>query len=151
MVLETIDDRYSGVGALSTKVMCGKCGAYFSARPWHSTSYNNLVWQCRKRYAKEKECKNTNVYDYLLVYLLHNTARKQLVDRDIIDTFKLIIAKAIPEKSNQIAAFIKMFLTADIWTTASDLADLALIIKAIVINEDRSMDILWLGGQRAHC
>lgn len=146
-----IDNRYSGVGVLSTKVICGKCGANFSARPWHSTSYNNLVWQCRNLYNGEQRCKTTNVYDSLLIYVLHSTARQQLVDRGIVDTFQSIVDKVIPGKISQIAGFIKMFLTADIWTTASDLADFSLIIKNIVINEDRSMDILWLDGQQEHC
>lgn len=63
-----IDNRYSGVGVLATKVMCGKCGAYFGPRPWHSTSYNNLVWQCRNLYNSERRCKTTNIYDSLLIY-----------------------------------------------------------------------------------
>ncbi len=146
-----IDSRYSGVGVLSTKVMCGKCGAYFGPRPWHSTSYNNLVWQCRKLYAGEQRCKTTNVYDSLLRHMLHSTARKLLVDRDVVNTVQSIIEKVIPEKAGQIDAFIKMYLTADIWTTASDLEDLSLIIKSIVINEDRIMDILWLDRQQEHC
>ena len=33
----------------SSKLICGKCGSIYGPKPWHSTSYNNLVWQCRRR------------------------------------------------------------------------------------------------------
>lgn len=74
--------RYSGVNFFSSKIICAKCGAIFSPRPRHSTSYNNSVWQCRNRYSAVK-CKTTNIYDKLLFYVLHDVARKKIVAKDI--------------------------------------------------------------------
>ena len=48
--------RYSGVTLFSSKLICGKCGSIYGPKPWHSTSYNNLVWQCRRRHVKESKC-----------------------------------------------------------------------------------------------
>ena len=74
--------RYSGVSFFSSKIICAKCGATFGPRAWHSTSYNNSVWQCRNRYSAVK-CKPTNIYDKLLLYVLHEVARKKIVAKDI--------------------------------------------------------------------
>lgn len=35
--------RYSGVTLFSSKLICWKCGSIYDPKPWHSTSYNNLV------------------------------------------------------------------------------------------------------------
>ena len=51
-----ISGRYSGVTVLSSKLECGICGSIYTPRPWHSTSYNNLVWQCRNRIKKGAKC-----------------------------------------------------------------------------------------------
>ena len=48
--------RYSGSALFSSKLICGKCGSIYGPKPWHSTSYNNLVWQCRRRHIKENKC-----------------------------------------------------------------------------------------------
>lgn len=58
--------RYSGVTLFSSKLLCGKCNSTYGPRPWHSTSYNNLVWQCHRR--------NVNAESSgiaFLVFLLH--------------------------------------------------------------------------------
>ena len=58
-----VPGRYSGVTVLSSKLECGVCGSLYTPRPWHSTSYNNLVWQCRNKTKKGQKCPTLNVYD----------------------------------------------------------------------------------------
>lgn len=71
---EDVPGRYSGVTVLSSKLKCGVCGSMYTPRPWHSTSYNNLVWQCRNRTKKGPKCTTHNIYDRLLHYIIHDVA-----------------------------------------------------------------------------
>ena len=56
----------SYVDLLSNKIKCGKCGRMFSRYTWHSTSYNDKVWQCRSKMKRNGYCKNIHIYDDIL-------------------------------------------------------------------------------------
>ena len=84
--------RHSGVTVLSSKVICGCCGSTYGPRPWHSTSYNNPVWQCHERVKKNGACDHrTNIYDKLLHYCIHDVARNLSVERGVIKTVRRIL------------------------------------------------------------
>lgn len=57
--------RYSGIMLFSSKLICGKCGSIYGLKLWHSTSYNNLIWQCHRRHIKENKCLAFNICDKL--------------------------------------------------------------------------------------
>ncbi|MCC8111145.1 MAG: hypothetical protein LIO74_05865 [Ruminococcus sp.] len=57
--------RYSGLHLLTSKVICGGCGEMYHPRPWYSTSYNNLKWQCKNSYRKGVKCRVPKIYDKL--------------------------------------------------------------------------------------
>lgn len=138
--------RYSGVGYFSSKIVCAKCGAIFGPRPWHSTSYNNTVWQCRNCYSAVK-CKTTNIYDKLLFYVLHDAARKKIVEKDIRTAIVEFAAEVVSaDRLAAIEQYMADFETMSPWEMLSDADDLSFVIERILVKPDRSIEVLWLDG-----
>ena len=47
---------YSGTSLFSAKLVCGDCGAYYGRKIWHSTDKSRrAVWQCNRKFSKDKE------------------------------------------------------------------------------------------------
>ena len=138
--------RYSGIGFFSSKIICAKCGATFGPRPWHSTSYNNSVWQCRNRYSAVK-CKTTNIYDKLLFYVLHDVARKKIVAKDIRTAIVEFAADAVSaDRLAAIERYIENFESMSAWKMLSDADDLSFVIDRVLVKPDRGIEVLWLDG-----
>ena len=138
--------RYSGIGFFSSKIICAKCGATFGPRPWHSTSYNNSVWQCRNRYSAVK-CKTTNIYDKLLFYVLHDVARKKIVAKDIRTAIVEFAADAVSaDRLVAIERYIENFESMSAWKMLSDADDLSFVIDRVLVKPDRGIEVLWLDG-----
>lgn len=117
-----------------------------SPRPWHSTSYNNPVWQCRNRYSAVK-CKTTNIYDKLLFYVLHDVARKKIVAKDIRTAIVEFAADAVSaDRLAAIERYIENFESMSAWKMLSDADDLSFVINRVLVKPDRSIDVIWLDG-----
>ncbi len=58
-----LDNRYSGVNILSSKIVCGECGSFYGSKVWHSTDkYRKVVFRCNKKYSeKGKHCDTPTV------------------------------------------------------------------------------------------
>lgn len=69
----------------------------YTPRPWHSTSYNNLVWQCRNRTKKGPKCPTHNIYDRLLHYIIHDAARAATFKRGIPQMVADIVKAVVGE------------------------------------------------------
>ncbi|HOO51907.1 MAG TPA: recombinase family protein [Alphaproteobacteria bacterium] len=53
--------RYSGVDILASKLICGKCGSFYSPKVWHSTNqYRRTIYQCGHKY-KGCKCSTPNL------------------------------------------------------------------------------------------
>ncbi len=138
--------RYSGVSFFNSKIVCAKCGATFGLRPWHSTSYNNSVWQRRNRYSAVK-CKTTNIYDKLLFYVLHDFARKKIVAKDIRTVIVEFAADVVSaDRLAAIEQYIENFETMSAWEMLSDADDLSFVIDRVLVKLHRSLEVLWLDG-----
>lgn len=48
---------------ITKRMVCGKCGRFFSSRLWHSTSYHNRVYECLSRSKKGQFCGNWHIYE----------------------------------------------------------------------------------------
>lgn len=47
--------NYSGKCIYGTKIKCGECGSWYGSKLWHSNqSYASVVYQCRRKYSKDK-------------------------------------------------------------------------------------------------
>ena len=142
----TKEHRYSGIGYLNSKIFCTKCGAAFGPRPWHSTSYNNIVWQCRNRYSDVK-CKTVNIYDNLLFYVLHDVARKKIVAKDIRTAIvEFAVDEVSPKKLKAIEQYLTDFETMSPLEMLSDADDLSFVIQRIMVKPDRQLEVKWLDG-----
>ena len=62
---KAIGRAYSGMSALSAKIVCGDCGEWYGLKTWHSTDkYKTVVWQCNRKYDKEKpQCTTPHLTD----------------------------------------------------------------------------------------
>ena len=49
--LQGTKTRYSGVGILASKLICGECGSSYRPKVWHSTDkYRRTIYQCGHKY-----------------------------------------------------------------------------------------------------
>lgn len=47
--------RYNGTKFLSSRIVCGDCGAFYGAKVWNSNSkYRRVIWQCNNKFKGEK-------------------------------------------------------------------------------------------------
>lgn len=147
-----ITGRYSGVTVLSSKLKCGVCGSLYTPKPWHSTSYNNLVWQCRNRIKKGAKCPALNVYDRLLHFLLHDIARKVAFKRGVPQTLTDIVTSIIgKDREDDVRQWINNFQKRSAWEMLSDEDDLAIVLQRITVMPNRKMKIWWLDGKKSTC
>ena len=145
-----VPGRYSGVTVLSSKLKCGVCGSMYTPRPWHSTSYNNLVWQCRNRTKKGPKCRTHNIYDKLLHYAIHDFARTAAYKRGIPQTVMSIVQSIVDaDKADAVHRWISHFEKKDVREMLSDEDDLAIVIRSITVIPDRTLKILWLDGKKS--
>ena len=134
--------RYSGVSLFSSKLICGKCGSIYGPKPWHSTSYNNLVWQCRRRHVKENKCLAFNIYDKLLHFSVHEIAMETACKRNIEQTVAEAVLPLLPEERRKITLeWLRDFRLRDIWKLRSDEEDIAFIINKVVVMEDGTAEV----------
>ena len=50
-----IGHRYNGTKFLSSRIVCGDCGAFYGAKVWNSNSkYRRVIWQCNNKFKGEK-------------------------------------------------------------------------------------------------
>lgn len=121
-----VPGRYSGVTVLSSKIECGVCGSMYTPRPWHSTSYNNLVWQCRNRTKKGPKCPTHNIYDRLLHYIIHDVARAAAFKRGVPQMVAdIVITITGEDRANGVQQWIHTFQKRSAWEMLSDEGDLA--------------------------
>lgn len=46
----------SAVSIFSNRLVCGKCGALFGSKVWHSNDpYRCVIWRCNRKYARKGE------------------------------------------------------------------------------------------------
>lgn len=49
--------RYSGINIFASKIKCGKCGAWYGSKVWHSTDkYRRVIYRCNHKFAGGKKC-----------------------------------------------------------------------------------------------
>ena len=145
-----VPGRYSGVTVLSSKLECGICGSMYTPRPWHSTSYNNLVWQCRNRTKKGPKCPAHNVYDRLLHFVIHDAARAAAFKRDVPQMVSDIVATIVGEdRAVNVRQWVHTFQKRSAWEMLSDENDLALVLQRITVMPDKTLKIRWLDGKKS--
>lgn len=137
--------RYSGLHLLTSKVICGGCGEMYHPRPWHSTSYNNLKWQCKNTCRKGEKCRVPKIYDKLLHYIIHDAARieayKRGVVQRVVNTVNSVTDKS---KTESIRHWMSDLEKRDIWEMQSDENDIVIALNNITVMPDGVLRIKWL-------
>ena len=66
---------YSGKNALSSKIICGDCGAFYGKKVWHSTdAHRCIIYRCNRKFDREEKCKTPTIREeevhrgFLLAY-----------------------------------------------------------------------------------
>lgn len=147
-----VPGRYSGVTVLSSKLECGVCGSLYTPRPWHSTSYNNLVWQCRNKTKKGQKCPTLNLYDRLLHFVIHDIARDTAFKKDIPEKVADIVTAIVGEdRADDVQRWIHTFQKMSVWEMLSDENDLVIVLQRITVMPDRKLKIRWLDDKKTTC
>ena len=137
---------------LSSKLECGVCGSLYTPRPWHSTSYNNLVWQCRNKTKKGQKCPTLNVYDRLLHFVIHDIARDTAFKKDIPEKVADIVTAIVGEdRADDVQRWIHTFQKMSVWEMLSDENDLVIVLQRITVMPDRKLKIRWLDDKKTTC
>lgn len=57
-------NQQSGHELLSSKIVCGKCGATYGPKYMNSNNkYRHIIWQCRNRFRKDNPCYNRFIHE----------------------------------------------------------------------------------------
>ncbi|MCD8098630.1 MAG: recombinase family protein [Lachnospiraceae bacterium] len=137
--------RYSGLHLLTSKVICGGCGEMYHPRPWHSTSYNNLKWQCKNSYGKGEKCQVPKIYDKLLHYMIHDAARLEAYKRNVVQRVANTVNSVTDKsKTESIRHWMSDLEKRDIWEMQSDENDIAVELKRITVMPYGVLRIRWL-------
>ena len=46
----------------SNLIICGDCGGRYGRKTWHSTTYNDTVWECNSRKNGRTKCRCRHIY-----------------------------------------------------------------------------------------
>lgn len=135
--------RYSGVNIYSSKLVCGKCGAYYGPKPEHpNDKYYQLVWMCHNRFKKGMYCKNTRIYDEnsdgIVCRIAAACLRRKKSVREICE--RAAGKAGCPELAAEIIRY-KGF-------TAADMDDMAIIIEKIVVDPEGRITAYLIDGTK---
>lgn len=53
------------------KLYCSDCGGLYTCLPFHSTTYNDLVWKCSNRHWYKTPCQTPYLYEVMLKSVFH--------------------------------------------------------------------------------
>ena len=88
-----LENRYSGVNILSSKIVCGECGSFYGSKVWHSTDkYRKVIFRCNKKYSdKGKHCDTPTVTETEIKELFIKAANILFVSsREIVEQLEML-------------------------------------------------------------
>ena len=151
-VQELLSDRrnaehpYSGIDALSGKMVCGLCGNYYGVRPWHGT---DRVWQCREKSKRGCTCRNAHIYDYTLKVQIREIMLRELGMGNVLTECSDLVAGMVTADERREKARLLLASFAD--RCAEDLVDggddFLMAIERIVVFPD-SIEVKLLDGMK---
>ena len=139
--------RYSGVHPFLGRIMCDNCGAAFRLSSWHSTTYNDWVWECSSRW-RGKKCGAIHIYDDQFQTLLKQTMQSEINKRkDIINAVRFhlkSLSDMTTKRRQQCLDAIARFANKPATNVQLSQVDAILAIKTIHIGKHRKMKITLL-------
>lgn len=79
----------------ANQIYCRECGEKYVPRRWHSTTYNDMVWNCNSKCRQERKCTTPHVYQDLLIAAFRDVVHILLrenpdVWKDCLDTLSVV-------------------------------------------------------------
>ena len=85
----------SAKSIFSDRLICGKCGATFGSKVWHSTDpYRKVIWRCNRKYSrKDTKCPNRHLNEEKIKELFVIAVNQLVTQRSrILATYDEILA-----------------------------------------------------------
>lgn len=78
--------RNCTLSPFSNLIICSNCGGRYGRKTWHSTTYNDMVWECNSRKNGRTKCKCRHIYTEELDAAVQRAMRHLMkVHEDILD------------------------------------------------------------------
>lgn len=143
------DDEFSEM--IGSKLTCGKCGRSYGTRPWHSTTYNDRVFDCLSRNVKKGFCGNSHIYAEVLPDIAKSIAGLLIKHRHIVEQFILKTYRAYdPEMLTEVHRYLGLIISEGTAETESARDGLLYIISGMVVNE-HDLEIRLIDGTSVEC
>ena len=86
----------SAKSIFSDRLICGKCGATFGSKVWHSTDpYRKLIWRCNRKYSrKDTKCPNRHLNEEKIKEAFVIAVNQLVIQKnEILATYDEILAR----------------------------------------------------------
>ena len=135
--------RYSGVHPLLGRIVCDNCGAAYRYSSWHSTTYNDRVWECSSRWRGQK-CGNCHIYDEQFQILLRQVMATAMVQKPYVPSAIRKILQKLPGMTANRYERITEALHCLSNKIQFSQSDAIIAIKTIHIGRQRTMKVTFL-------
>lgn len=135
----------------ASKLICGKCGHSYGRRPWHSTTYNDIVYDCRSRDIRKGFCGNSHIYEETLPDIAISIAAALIKQRHIAEQFIVKTYSAFDSKSlTEVHKYLGLIISEGSVNLSDGRDELHFIISDLVVN-DRTLEIRLIDGTSEEC
>ena len=135
--------RYSGVHPFLGRIVCENCGAAYRYSSWHSTTYNDRVWECSSRWRGQK-CGNCHIYDEQFQILLRQVMATAVAQKPYVPSAIRKILQELPGMTDNRYERITEALHRLPNKIQFSQSDAIIAIKTIHIGRQRTMKVTFL-------
>lgn len=80
-----LSGHYSGKSCFSSRVVCGKRGAFYGSKVWHSADeYRHVVWRCNNKYGSDKKCSTPHVAQDELEKAFGSVMQEMIIQKETV-------------------------------------------------------------------
>ena len=127
-------------------IICGDCGSRYGRKTWHSTTYNDTVWECNSRKSGRTKCRCRHIYAEELYAAVQRAMRHLMkVHADILDMCSNLLEHTLGG------------ITPDIRSALDDIANgepdihidglmIRILIRKMVVTSKQTLVIHFLDG-----
>lgn len=142
IVLETAEF----VRLIGSKLVCGRCGRHYGIRPWHSTTYNDRVYECLSKNVKKGFCGNSHIYEEVMPEIIQSIAGLLIKERHSAELFIMNTHRVYDEsKMTEVHRYLGLVLSEGLSDLSAERDGLNYIISEIIVR-DGMMDVQLIDG-----
>ncbi len=132
IVLETTEF----VRLIGSKMVCGRCGRHYGVRPWHSTTYNDRVYECLSKNVKKGFCGNSHIYEEVMPEIIQSIAGQLIRERHSVELFIMNTHQVYDrDKMAEVHRYLGFVLSEGLSDLSAEWDGLNYIISEIIIRE----------------